>query len=170
MFFFILQPLHLVWWLIFNSKTQTFNITTTTTIPIACYHCGETCNEIVTAAEKNFCCQGCKQVFLLLSENNLCSYYNFDKNPGIKAKGKFLSEKFAYLEDETVIKKLVQYSSDAQTNVENAPQAAPAYQAEAERVSGEVTFAPANEPLGLLPGRLSPREAVGRLTACPRRP
>jgi len=112
-----LQPLHLVWWLIFNSKTQTFNITTTTTIPIACYHCGETCNEIVTAAEKNFCCQGCKQVFLLLSENNLCSYYNFDKNPGIKAKGKFLSEKFAYLEDETVIKKLVQYSSDAQTNV-----------------------------------------------------
>jgi len=117
LFFFILQPLHLVWWLIFNSKTQTFNITTTTTIPIACYHCGETCNEIVTAAEKNFCCQGCKQVFLLLSENNLCSYYNFDKNPGIKAKGKFLSEKFAYLEDETVIKKLVQYSSDAQTNV-----------------------------------------------------
>jgi len=64
-----------------------------------------------------FCCQGCKQVYLLLSENNLCSYYDFDKNPGIKAKGKFISEKFAYLDDESVIKKLVQFSSDTQTNV-----------------------------------------------------
>jgi len=67
--------------------------------------------------DKNFCCQGCKQVYLLLNENNLCSYYSFDKNPGIKAKGKFLSEKFAYLDDETVKRKLVQFSSDTQTNV-----------------------------------------------------
>lgn len=59
----------------------------------------------------------------MLSENNLCNYYNFDKNPGIKVKGKFLSEKFAYLDDETVIKKLVQYNSDNQTNVVfNLPQ------------------------------------------------
>lgn len=54
---------------------------------------------------------------MLLNENNLCSYYSFDKNPGIKAKGKFISEKFAYLDDETVKKKLVQFSSDTQTNV-----------------------------------------------------
>lgn len=60
---------------------------------------------------------GCRQVYLLLNENNLCSYYQFDKNPGIKAKGKFVSEKFAYLDDETVIQKLVQFRSDEQTNV-----------------------------------------------------
>lgn len=72
---------------------------------------------MVEADDKVFCCQGCKQVYLLLSENNLCSYYDFDKNPGIKAKGKFISERFAYLDDESVIKKLVQFSSDTQTNV-----------------------------------------------------
>ena len=60
---------------------------------------------------------GCKQVYLLLDENNLCSYYQFDKNPGIKVKGKFVSERFAYLEDESVIDKLVQFKSDTQINV-----------------------------------------------------
>jgi P-type Cu+ transporter len=56
-------------------------------------------------------------VYLLLNENNLCTYYSFDKNPGIKAKGKFTSERFAYLDDETIKRKLVQFSSETQTNV-----------------------------------------------------
>jgi Cu+-exporting ATPase len=86
-------------------------------IPVSCYHCGEQCDDIVEIDNKKFCCEGCKQVYLLLNENNLCTYYNFDKNPGIKAKGKFNSERFAYLEDAVTVKKLVQFSSDAQTNV-----------------------------------------------------
>jgi P-type Cu+ transporter len=53
----------------------------------------------------------------LLNENNLCTYYNFDKTPGIKVKGKFVSERFAYLDDAATAKKLVQFSSDTQTNV-----------------------------------------------------
>ncbi len=67
--------------------------------------------------EKTFCCEGCRQVYLLLSENNLCVYYNLDNAPGIKAKGKFVSERFAYLDDEATTKKLVQFSSPTQTNV-----------------------------------------------------
>ena len=66
---------------------------------------------------KAFCCEGCRQVYLLLHENNLCTYYNFDKSPGIKAKGKFISERFAYLDDEITAKKLVQFNSETQTNV-----------------------------------------------------
>ncbi len=93
------------------------SIYTEATIQTICYHCGEQCNDIITAEDKNFCCEGCRQVYLLLNENNLCNYYSFDKNPGIKAKGKFVSEKFAYLDDETVKGKLVQFSSDIQTNV-----------------------------------------------------
>ncbi len=53
----------------------------------------------------------------MLSENDLCVYYDFDKNPGIKAKGKFVSDRFAYLDDESVKNKLVQFSSATQTNV-----------------------------------------------------
>ena len=66
---------------------------------------------------KAFCCEGCRQVYLLLNENNLCTYYNFDKSPGIKAKGKFISDRFAYLDDEITAQKLVQFSSETQTNV-----------------------------------------------------
>ncbi|MGN6248820.1 MAG: heavy metal translocating P-type ATPase, partial [Ginsengibacter sp.] len=82
-----------------------------------CYHCGDECKTVVTEGDKNFCCQGCHQVFLLLNENNLCNYYRFDSTPGIKAKGKFTSERFAYLEDESVIQKLVSFRSNTQTNV-----------------------------------------------------
>jgi len=53
----------------------------------------------------------------LLNENNLCSYYNFEKNPGIKVKGKFLSERFSYLDDESVIQELVSFRSNTQTNI-----------------------------------------------------
>jgi P-type Cu+ transporter len=56
-------------------------------------------------------------VYLLLNENNLCVYYNFENAPGIKAKGKFVSERFAYLDDETIIKQLIQFSNSTQTNV-----------------------------------------------------
>ena len=40
-----------------------------------------------------------------------------DKSPGIKAKGKFTSERFDYLDDELTIDKLVQFKSDNQVNV-----------------------------------------------------
>lgn len=83
-----------------------------------CYHCGDACDDIpVTADGHDFCCQGCKQVYLLLNENNLCNYYDLDKNPGVKAKGKFISERFAYLDDKSIIQQLIQFSSDDQVNV-----------------------------------------------------
>lgn len=88
------------------------------TIPtISCYHCGDPCEEQIVADNKHFCCQGCKQVYLLLDENNLCTYYNLDDNPGIKVKGKFNSERFAYLDDAATAQRLVQFSSDTQTNI-----------------------------------------------------
>ncbi|MBS1513360.1 MAG: heavy metal translocating P-type ATPase metal-binding domain-containing protein [Bacteroidetes bacterium] len=91
---------------------------TTTQITTQCYHCGDNCSdESIHIADKIFCCEGCKQVYLLLSENDLCVYYDFDKNPGLKAKGKFVSERFAYLDDAEIQKKLVQFSSGHQTNV-----------------------------------------------------
>ena len=56
-------------------------------------------------------------MYLLLNENDLCVYYNFDESPGIKVKGKFVSGRFAYLDDAATISKLVQFSSATQTNV-----------------------------------------------------
>ncbi len=56
-------------------------------------------------------------MYLLLNENDLCNYYDLDKTPGLKARGKFVSNRFGYLDDETIKQKLVQFSSNEQTNV-----------------------------------------------------
>ncbi|MFT3981509.1 MAG: heavy metal translocating P-type ATPase metal-binding domain-containing protein [Ferruginibacter sp.] len=83
-----------------------------------CYHCGEPCSaEDIQVNERHFCCTGCSQVYLLLNENNLCAYYDLDKNPGITAKGKFVSARFAYLDDTTVIEKLAAFRSNEQVNI-----------------------------------------------------
>lgn len=89
---------------------------TVPSVQLTCYHCGDECNDSIALEEKNFCCMGCQQVYLLLNENNLCSYYDLDSAPGIKAKGKFASGKFAHLDDQSLVSKLVQFSSDTQTN------------------------------------------------------
>ncbi len=52
-----------------------------------CYQCSEECDEQITFFDqKAFCCEGCKLVYELLSENNLCDYYNLDDKPGISRK------------------------------------------------------------------------------------
>ena len=89
----------------------------TTQQHITCYHCGESCIDNFIIEEKNFCCFGCKQVYLLLSENNLCQYYDIDTSPGIQTKGKFQSEKYAYLDDTEILSKLIQFKDDKQVNI-----------------------------------------------------
>ncbi len=88
-----------------------------TEIETSCYHCGEACDRQIEAGGHVFCCEGCKQVFLLLSEHNLCTYYDLDKNPGLQAKGRFVSGRFNYLDDETVIRKLTRFTDGSQTHV-----------------------------------------------------
>jgi len=56
-------------------------------------------------------------VYLLLNEHNLCGYYNLDDAPGIKVKGKFSNGRFAYLDDAATAARLLQFSSDSQSNV-----------------------------------------------------
>ena len=45
-----------------------------------CFHCGLECpDEKVKIEEKFFCCNGCKTVYKILEENNLCQYYDLEK-------------------------------------------------------------------------------------------
>ncbi len=84
----------------------------------SCYHCGDECQDnSITIEEKSFCCNGCEQVYKLLNENNLCNYYNLDSTPGIKAKGTFVSDRFAYLDEESMVNKLTQFNSGTRVNV-----------------------------------------------------
>jgi len=86
-------------------------------IAVQCYHCGEICDTSVSTDEKYFCCDGCKFVYQLLQENGLCNYYELSEKPGIKVKGKFSSQRFAYLENEEVKKKLLRFEGGSQCHV-----------------------------------------------------
>jgi len=76
---------------------------------VQCYHCGETCNTSISTNEKSFCCDGCKFVYQLLQDNGLCNYYELSERPGIKVRGKFSSQRFAYLGNEEVKRKLLRF-------------------------------------------------------------
>lgn len=91
-------------------KIHTHDITT------ACYHCGQDCDKELKFDNKYFCCDGCKLVYEVLNQNDLCQYYDISKNPGVTAKGKFNSDKFAYLDDEKIKTKLVSFTDQKQTH------------------------------------------------------
>lgn len=78
---------------------------------VICYHCGDTCGpRPLVLDDKSFCCDGCKTVYELLAENNLCTYYQIDeKNPGISVKTPNYQGRFAYLDDPKVVEKLLSY-------------------------------------------------------------
>jgi Cu+-exporting ATPase len=84
---------------------------------VQCYHCGEACDASICIDEKYFCCDGCKFVYQLLQENGLCNYYELSERPGIKVKGKFNSQRFAYLDNEEVKKKLLRFDDSSQCHL-----------------------------------------------------
>ena len=72
----------------------------------ACFHCGQACNDNRFAVEeKNFCCYGCKTVYEILQENNLCEYYTYETSPGNK-QSEEIDDSFTYLDDEKIKSKL----------------------------------------------------------------
>ena len=77
----------------------------------SCYHCGSLCDSlIVKSHEKYFCCNGCKTVFEIFSENNMTCYYDFQDNPGaipIEIQGKF-----DYLSNESILTKLLDFNDN----------------------------------------------------------
>ena len=83
-----------------------------------CYHCGEKCtDDTICSADKYFCCFGCKTVFELLNENNLCEYYSYDGHPGIRKMDSLRPDVFAVLDNESVKSKLISFTDGNQTHV-----------------------------------------------------
>jgi Cu+-exporting ATPase len=85
----------------------------------SCYHCGEACKEeILQFDEKKFCCTGCQLVYEVLSENDLCNYYDIADNPGLSQKEiSARDNRFDYLEDLDVIKKLIDFQQGEEMHI-----------------------------------------------------
>ena len=82
----------------------------------ACYHCGDDClTQRYIADDKHFCCNGCKNVYQVLSENKLCSYYNYNEHPG--ATRARTDKRFDYLSEPSIVSELIDYTDQQVTIV-----------------------------------------------------
>ena len=80
-----------------------------------CYHCGDSCDDtIIKFDERNFCCNGCKTVYEIFSENDLTCYYDFQDNPG--AVPTQIEGKYDFLENKEIIQKLLDFN-DGNTQI-----------------------------------------------------
>lgn len=84
----------------------------------SCYHCGDSCSNLSYAiGDKYFCCRGCQSVFEILNENDLCDYYALNQRPGIEQKTAIRKDKFAFLDNADIKKKLIQFTDGTQTHI-----------------------------------------------------
>ncbi|TYP97392.1 Cu+-exporting ATPase [Tenacibaculum adriaticum] len=82
-----------------------------------CYHCGNDCDTTtIVFDKKSFCCNGCKTVYEIFSENELTCYYDLQQNPG--AVPKEIKGKYDFLDNETIIEKLLEFN-DGDTQIIN---------------------------------------------------
>ena len=93
-------------------------MSTITIQAIPCYHCGDDCETTqIHLTDKYFCCQGCKTVYQVLNQSDLCEYYNLNNNPGISQRIEIRKDKFSFLEDEKIQQQLISFRNDEQTHV-----------------------------------------------------
>lgn len=85
---------------------------------LACFHCGQDCHgSPIVMAEKTFCCEGCKIVYEILHQHNLCEYYDLNAQPGVNQRMQVRKDKFAFLDDEKVQQHLIRYKDAEQAHV-----------------------------------------------------
>ncbi len=78
---------------------------------LLCYHCGNTCdNQSIQIEEKFFCCNGCKTVYEIFSENDLTCYYDLDQRPG--AIPEEIQGKYDYLDNVKILEKLLEFDAE----------------------------------------------------------
>lgn len=87
-------------------------------VKTSCYHCGTPCDRNHPAIDdKDFCCEGCKTVFEILNNNNLCSYYDLNQHPGLKFNKNTWSGRFEYLDLPEIKEKIIRFTDGNQTQV-----------------------------------------------------
>ncbi|WP_409446075.1 heavy metal translocating P-type ATPase [Mariniflexile rhizosphaerae] len=80
-----------------------------------CFHCGlDVSTQDIVYDEKTFCCEGCKTVYQIFSENDLTCYYDLQTAPG--ATPKDIEGKYNFLENIKIIEQLLEFN-DGSTQI-----------------------------------------------------
>ncbi len=77
-----------------------------------CFHCGSEINkkEEIIFDNNSFCCNGCKTVYEIFSQNDLTCYYDFQVAPG--ATPQDIQGKYDFLDNEEIVAKLLEFQED----------------------------------------------------------
>ncbi|MBU3821751.1 heavy metal translocating P-type ATPase metal-binding domain-containing protein [Flavobacteriaceae bacterium XHP0103] len=74
-----------------------------------CFHCGLDASSVdIIYDNKAFCCQGCKTVYQIFSENDLTCYYDLQTAPG--ATPKDIDGKYNFLENTKITDQLLEFN------------------------------------------------------------
>lgn len=91
--------------------------TSSTANETVCYHCGTDCiSGQYHYDDKDFCCAGCMTVYQILSDNDMCRYYEMEDKPGTQLKGQ-VQERYDYLEIPAVISQLLDFEDEDRASV-----------------------------------------------------
>lgn len=83
-----------------------------------CFHCGESVGVVdISVSDKQFCCQGCKVVFEILSGNDLDFYYDIETSPGSKMSKEEIKHKYAFLDNREIQQKLLSFTDGQMSRV-----------------------------------------------------
>ncbi|WP_418263342.1 heavy metal translocating P-type ATPase [Flavobacterium faecale] len=77
-----------------------------------CFHCGLAIvkAEGIVFDKKDFCCNGCKTVYEIFSNNDLTCYYDFEQSPG--ATPLDIQGKYDFLDNEQIVSKLLEFEEE----------------------------------------------------------
>ncbi len=82
---------------------------------VQCFHCGTPAGGSgIEHDGKVFCCAGCRAVYQILSESQLCRYYEFDQSPGLTPALRSAT-RFEFLDDSLLSQQLIDFSDDSAT-------------------------------------------------------
>lgn len=85
---------------------------------IICYHCGDICKDTsIAIGDKYFCCNGCKTVYEMLNENEMCDYYSYTENPGLTPVKPVSKNKYEFLNDPDLVSNIAEFQDDKITTV-----------------------------------------------------
>ena len=83
-----------------------------------CYHCHDDLRgRALILDDKAFCCEGCRTVYQILNENDLCTFYSLDEAAGLSQKNRKNSYAYDYLNDPSVSAQLIDFQDDNCTKI-----------------------------------------------------
>jgi Cu+-exporting ATPase len=84
---------------------------------LTCFHCGERIENTIFFDDKKFCCTGCKSVYQLLNNNDLCDYYSISDKPGQQLNQQANYKQYDILEDAATVSKLLNFKNASDSHV-----------------------------------------------------